>query len=109
MLIDGTLYTDLNTLTNVSKDIGGNLRALTRTANCVEVSFQSGTGVEFCESQEMMSFVVTLSEDYFNKSKGLLGTYNDDPDDDFTLPNGTVLSPSMTARQIHYDFGLNCK
>jgi len=107
MLIDGTLYTDLNTLKNVSKDIGGNLRALTRTDNCVEVSFQSGTGVEFCEAQEMMSFVVTLSEDYFNKSKGLLGTYNDDSDDDFTLPNGTVLSPSMTARQIHYDFGLN--
>ena len=108
MYIDGTLYAD-TTLTNTSKDIGGNLRAAKRSTNCVEVTFKSGTGVEFCEAKAMLSFVVTLSQNYFDQSKGLLGTYNDDPADDFTLPNGTVLSPSMTSRQIHYNFGLKCK
>ena len=109
MHIDGTLYTEYNTLNNISKDIGGNLRAVKKSTNCVEVSFKTGTGVEFCEAKEMLSIVVTLSEDYFNNSKGLLGTYNRNPEDDFTLPNGTVLPPSMTSKQIHYNFGLNCK
>ena len=109
MYINGTLYAAFNNLTNVSKDIGGSLRAVRRTPSCVEVTFKSGTGVEFCEAKQMLSIVVTLSEDYFNNSKGLLGTYNKNPEDDFTLPNGTVLSPSLTSKQIHYDFGLNCK
>ena len=109
MYIDGTLYTDYDKLTNISKKIGTNLKAARKTANCVEVTFKSGTGVEFCEAKGMMSFVVTLSEVYFNNSKGLLGTYNNDPNDDFTLPNGTVLDPSMTSIKIHYDFGLKCK
>ena len=108
MYINGTLYADLNTLTNMSKDIGGGLYAK-REDNCVEVTFPSGTGVEFCEAKGMLTFVVTTSSDYFNKTKGLLGTYNGNAADDFTLPNGTVLSPSMTPKQIHYDFGLKCK
>ena len=109
LLIDGTLYTGYNNLTNVSKDIGGNLRAARKTDKCLEVTFKSGSGVDFCEAKGMMSFVVTLDEVYFNKTRGLLGTFNDNPDDDFTLPNGTVLSPNLTSIQIHDDFGLNCK
>ena len=57
----------------------------------------------------MLSFVVALSEDYRNSTRGLLGTWNDDPNDDFTLPDGTVLSPSLTSRKIHFDFGVKCE
>lgn len=109
MYINGTLYTGYNSLTNVSKEIGGNLRAAKKTANCVEVFFKSGVGVEFCEAKGMMSLVVTLVPEYFNMTNGLLGTYNKDPSDDFTLPNGTALSSNLTSKQIHFDFGLNCK
>ncbi|KAJ7380979.1 hypothetical protein OS493_004572 [Desmophyllum pertusum] len=53
----------------------------------------------------MMSFVVTPGDDYKNATKGLLGTWNDNPDDDFTLHDGTVLPPSSTLREIHFGFG----
>ena len=93
----------------MSADIGGNLRAARKTEKCLDVSFKSGTGVQFCVDKGVMTFVVSLSDEYFNKTRGLLGTYNDNPDDDFTLPNGTVLSPNSTSIEIHYDFGLACK
>ena len=57
----------------------------------------------------MLSFVVTPAEDYKNATKGLLGTWNDNPDDDFTLPDGTVLSSSSTPKEIHFGFGVKCK
>ncbi|KAK2567531.1 Mucin-like protein, partial [Acropora cervicornis] len=106
MYVNNSLYTSISTLTNVTRIIGENLRASKKSPNCVQVVFQSGTGVEFCEDKGLMSFVVSLSKDYFNKTKGLFGTYNNDPDDDFTLPNGTVLSPDITSRDIHFKFGL---
>lgn len=109
LYIDGTLYAGYNDLTSDSKDIGGNLTAARKTDKCLEVTFKSGSRVEFCEDKGMMTFVVTLDDGYFNKTKGLLGTFNDNPDDDFTLPNGTVLSSSLSSSQIHYDFGLKCK
>ena len=109
MYIDGILYAGYNNLTNISKEIGGNLRAARKNDKCVQVTFKSGSGVDFCEDKGMLTFVVTLDDVYFNKTRGLLGTYNDNPDDEFTLPNGTVLSSSLSSRQIHYDFGLKCK
>ena len=57
----------------------------------------------------MLSFVVALGEIYKNTTKGLLGTWNDDPNDDFTLPDGTVLSSSSSSREIHFGFGVTCE
>lgn len=105
LYIDGTLFVGYNNLTNVSSDIGGNLRAR-KTENCLDITFKSGTGVQFCVDKCLMTFVVMLSDEYFNKTKGLLGTYNGDPDDDFTLPTGTVLPADLNSSAIHYNFGL---
>ena len=109
LYIDGTLYAGYNNLTNVSKDIGGNLRAARKKDKCLDVAFKSGTGVQFCGERGLMTIVVALSDEYFNKTRGLLGTFNNNPEDDFTLPNGTTLSSNLTSSQIHYDFGLVCK
>ena len=57
----------------------------------------------------MMSFIVTPGDDYKNTTKGLLGTWNDNPNDDFTLPDGTELPSSLTLRDIHFNFGVKCK
>ena len=108
LYIDGTLFAGYNNLTNVSSDIGGNLRAR-KTENCLDITFKSGTGVQFCVDKCLMTFVVMLSDEYFNKTEGLLGTYNGDPDDDFTLPTGTVLPADLNSSAIHYNFGLKCK
>lgn len=109
MYIDGILYAGYNSLTEVSKDIGENLKAAKPSASSVEVTFESGTVVRFVESKGMMTFVVTISDQYLGKTKGLLGAYNKNPDDDFTLPSGTVLPSNLTSRQIHFDFGQKCK
>ena len=58
-----------------------------------------------------MSFLrttVILSDNYVDDTRGLIGVYNGDPSDDFTLPNDTVLSGSLTEAEI-YNFGLQCK
>ena len=108
-MIEETIYPNYANLTNQTIDVGGNLSFSKPEANCVEVYFPSTTSVQFCEKREMLSFVVTLSEDYRNSTRGLLGTWNDDPNDDFTLPDGTVLPPSSTSRKIHFDFGVKCE
>lgn len=58
--------------------------------------------MQFCEKKEMMSFVVTPGDNVKNATKGFLGTWNDDTEDDFTLPDGTVLSSSSSLREIHF-------
>ena len=107
-MIDSIFYDGYNKLTNRSIDIGGNLSASIPEENCLQVSFPSTTSVNFCEKKEMLSFVVTLGEDFKNTTKGLLGTWNDNPDDDFTLPDGTD-SKSFSLWEIHFSFGVKCK
>ena len=108
-MIDQRIYSGYSNLTNQSVEIGGNIFFSKPKKNCLEVSFPSSTSVQFCEKKEMMSFVVTPGDDFKNKTKGLLGTWNDNPDDDYTLPDGTVLSPTSTLREIHFRFGVKCK
>lgn len=98
IFIDRVVYSGYSNLTNQSVSVGGNISFLKPKENCLEVSFPSTTAVEFCEKKEMLSFVVTPGDDYKNATKGLLGTWNDNPDDDYTLPDGTVLQSSSSFR-----------
>ena len=108
-MIDHKVYNGYSNLTNRSVEIAENLSVSKPEENCLEVSFPSTTSVQFCEKKEMLSFVVTPGDDYKNTTKGLLGTWNDNLDDDFTLPDGTVLPPSSTPREIHFGFGVKCE
>ena len=108
-MIDHKVYNGYNNLTNQSVEIAEYLSFSKPEENCLEVSFPSTTSVQFCEKKEMLSFVVTPGDDYKNTTKGLLGTWNDNPDDDFTLPDGIFLPPSSTSREIHFGFGVKCE
>ena len=108
-MINKTIFHGYNSLTNQSKEIGGNLSVSKPDDNCLEVYFPSTTAVTFCEKKEMLSFVVALGGGYKNTTQGLLGTWNDDLDDEFTLPDGTMLPPSSSLREIHFEFGVKCK
>ena len=52
----------------------------------------------------MIFFLISLG-----RLRGLLGNYNGIADDDFIARNGSVVSPSASERQLHYDFGMTCK
>ena len=108
IFIDQEEYYGYNNLTNQSVEVGRNLSVSKTEENCLQVSFPSTMSVNFCEKKEMLSFVVTPADIYKSTTKGLLGTWNDDPDDDFTLPDGTALPSSSTLRKIHFGFGVKC-
>ena len=108
ILVDEENFNDYDTLTNQSVEVGSNLSVSKTEENCLQVSFPSTTSVNFCEKREMLSFVVSLADFYKYTTQGLMGTWNDDPDDDFTLPDGTVLPSSSSLSDIHFMFGVKC-
>ena len=52
---------------------------------------------------------ISMPEEFRNLTKGLLGNYNRVKDDDFVLPDGTVLSDSLSDKELHQQFGNACK
>ena len=57
-----------------------------------------------------LGIAVGIPVRFKNKTKGLLGIYNDDVTDDLTPPNGERLSTNASSeREIYYKFGELCK
>ena len=52
--------------------------------------------------------IASLPASYQNNTRGLLGVWNGDPDDDLQRPDGTVLPPNSTLQEIHELFGELC-
>lgn len=70
--------------------------------------FDSGAGVEvLVNSIGSLVLHVYLPMTYLNSTKGLLGYYSNNPNDDFMLPNGDIIdNPQLLElRQIHQKFG----
>ena len=55
------------------------------------------------------TFVTAFLKSYENSSLGLAGKWNGIIEDDFTLPNGTVLPIDMSDSEIFHKFGEACK
>ena len=53
--------------------------------------------------------IVSAPSSFYNKTSGLLGVFNKNPDDDLTTPNGTVLPKNSTEEEIYHNFGELCK
>ncbi|XP_048366366.1 sushi domain-containing protein 2 isoform X1 [Sphaerodactylus townsendi] len=64
------------------------------------VMFSSGVGVEVKGSGQLLSMTLLLPERFLNHTQGLFGVMNDNPQDDFTLRNGTVLPSSSPPEQL---------
>ena len=43
------------------------------------------------------------------KTKGLLGFWNDNTNEEYLLPNGDFFSTASTMSQVHHSFGQQCK
>ena len=56
-----------------------------------------------------MIFVVNVPNDQRSEIRGLLGTPDGNPDNDFEAQSTFVLNPNATTEEIHYQFGETCK
>ncbi|XP_010602217.1 sushi domain-containing protein 2 isoform X1 [Fukomys damarensis] len=70
----------------------------------VSVMLSSGAGLEVSVQGPFLSVAILLPEKFQNHTRGLLGTLNDNPADDFTLRSGKVLPLNSSAQKL-YQFG----
>ena len=50
-----------------------------------------------------------LGPGYSISTEGLLGTFNNDPSDDFQLPDGSTIPVDSTEMEIYNNFGVHCE
>lgn len=109
VLVDGEVFQGFDSLTNISVNLNGSVAVSRPENNSFLVTFPSGISVTVTEVQESLSIVFAAPVSFKGYTKGLLGTWNDDPLDDFLRPDGTTLAHNATGREIHSFFGQKCK
>ena len=101
---------NISNLSTTGTLIPGAYITLIRDINdTITVLFPSGISVTFASVSKTLAVAFDGPDVFKNRTRGLLGTWNDDPSDDFTTPDGTVLPGDASPQQIHYDFGLKCE
>ena len=71
----------------------------------------AGVTITVRENNNILSdLALTISDNYYRNTHGLLGNYNGDKEDDLRPSNGSTSLPlNATLEEIHYQFGLTCK
>lgn len=108
VLIDGKTF-NYTSLTNESVTLNGSVAVARPENDSFLMVFPSGISVTVKVVSGALSIVLATPRSFKNQTKGLLGTWNGDPEDDFLTPNGTILPSNASSKDIHYDFGLLCK
>uniref|UniRef100_A0A8C9ETB9 MUC4 protein n=1 Tax=Pavo cristatus TaxID=9049 RepID=A0A8C9ETB9_PAVCR len=70
--------------------------------------FDGTISISISASSGMLSAVCSLLEQYRNGTRGLLGIWNDNPADDFQMPNGTNV-PVNSSEEDVFSYGMTCK
>ncbi|XP_038044292.1 sushi domain-containing protein 2-like [Patiria miniata] len=71
----------------------------------INIAFSAGIAVTVYIDTEVMSFIVQLYTHFQGRVQGLLGNLNGNPDDDLQFPNGTILEPGSSLKELH-EYGL---
>ena len=74
----------------------------------LSVAYESGVSAIIQVFPSQLTIQVTSSTSHVNNTVGLLGVVNNDISDDFTRPDGTILSINSTQEEIYYQFGKLC-
>ena len=77
----------------------------------ISVTFTGGYYLEVVAQNGFLSLIkVSLPDGAKGMARGLMGNFNDNPDDDL-IPRGTNVSlpTNSSIQKIHYDFGLSCE
>jgi hypothetical protein len=76
--------------------------SLTKTAN---ITFSSGVILSVTGENEILNIRLTMPASFKNLTKGLLGTWNDNTDDDLLTPQGPTVPSSSSEEYIYHNFG----
>eukprot|EP00057_Strongylocentrotus_purpuratus_P029925 XP_780234.3 PREDICTED: sushi domain-containing protein 2 [Strongylocentrotus purpuratus] len=76
------------------------------TSGGILIAFDGGVGLTLKASEGAMSILLVAPDSFQGQTKGLMGTWNGDANDDFLTPQGSFLSPGLTTEQLHDQFGL---
>ncbi|XP_067024678.1 uncharacterized protein [Acropora muricata] len=106
VLVDGQIFQEFFNLTNVSVILNDSVAVSRPQGNSFLVTFPSGISVTVTDIQGALSIVFAAPLPFQGQTKGLLGTWNDDQEDDFLTLDGNILPSNATGRQIHFNFGL---
>ena len=72
----------------------------------IHIGFSHGFAFEVTTTSGAFGFSASASPSWKGKTVGLLGTFNDDSNDDLTSSDGTVIPSNSSLSDIHYQFGL---
>ncbi|EDV29249.1 uncharacterized protein TRIADDRAFT_51362 [Trichoplax adhaerens] len=105
ILVNGNIPLTLNDLSqNETREYNNVDLALSQNGSLV-VAFSSGTSLEVTVLPGLISIAVNAPASLQGNSKGLLGVWNGNMNDDFTRPDGSKILINATEFEIYYDFG----
>lgn len=79
------------------------------TTKRLTCGFPSGWSMTIGVGAKMLAVATNRPESARDKTWGLLGTYNDQQNDDLQLLDQTGIPSNASLQQIHNDFGQKCK
>ena len=97
-------------MTSIGGDVSNSNRvSITNNGGELTISTTSEAAITVSAQMSFLHVSVQVSAGFEDDTRGLLGFFNGDSSDDFTLPNGTVLSADLTEEEIYHQFGLQCE
>ncbi|XP_028617654.1 mucin-4-like, partial [Grammomys surdaster] len=78
---------------------------LTQNGSQVSANFDGTVTISVIALSNILHASSSLSEEYRNHTEGLLGVWNDNPEDDFRMPNGSTI-PSDSSEETLFHYGM---
>ncbi|KAM7133176.1 mucin-4 [Molossus nigricans] len=81
---------------------------VTRSGSLVSASLDGTVVVSVVALSNILHASCSLPENYRNHTEGLLGVWNDSPEDDFRMPDGTSI-PQGSTEEMLFHYGMTWK
>ncbi|KAI4033179.1 mucin 4, cell surface associated [Homo sapiens] len=78
---------------------------LSRNGSEVSASFDGWATVSVIALSNILHSSASLPPEYQNRTEGLLGVWNNNPEDDFRMPNGSTIPPGSPEEML-FHFGM---
>lgn len=75
----------------------------------IDIWTVAGVTIKVHVGVKSLEIELEVDKNLQNKTRGLLGNFNGNLLDEFSLPNGTVLSSNLSQRGIYEHFAKECK